>query len=107
MTVIPLAIHVPENLWHAVQALATHEGDANTVILRALEEYITAMGKRLDAGEPVRARSSAISQQWTHGPRYVGLRTPSSGRGCQEGGAQWTNCSKRYPCRSLRSAWSC
>jgi len=29
-----------------VQALAPHEGDINTVILRALEEYITVTGKR-------------------------------------------------------------
>jgi DNA-directed RNA polymerase subunit alpha len=46
MAVATVTIHVPDALWRAVQALAPHEGDINTVILRALEEYITATGKR-------------------------------------------------------------
>ena len=46
MAVVPLTIHLPADLWHAVQSLAPQEGDTNTVILRALEEYITASQKR-------------------------------------------------------------
>ena len=42
----------PADLWHAVQHLAPEEGDANPVILRVVEEYITASRKR-----PGRARS--------------------------------------------------
>jgi DNA-directed RNA polymerase alpha subunit len=43
---MPMTIHIPEALWRAVQALAPDEGDANTVILRALEECITASAER-------------------------------------------------------------
>ena len=46
MAVTPLTIHLPNDLWRAVQALATQEGDTNTVILRALEEYVTGSSKR-------------------------------------------------------------
>ena len=46
MGAVALTIHLPEILWHAVRALAPHEGDANTVILRALEDYITGTAKR-------------------------------------------------------------
>ena len=46
MAVTPLTIHLPGPLWRAVQALAASEGDPNTVILRALEEYVTATQKR-------------------------------------------------------------
>jgi DNA-directed RNA polymerase alpha subunit len=46
MAVVPLTIHLPNDLWRAVQSLATHDGDTNTVILRALEEYVTASSKR-------------------------------------------------------------
>ena len=42
----------PADIWHAVQHLAPEEGDANPVILRVVEEYITASRKR-----PGRARS--------------------------------------------------
>ena len=35
-----IAIRLPDDLCGAVQALAPEEGDANTAILRALEEYI-------------------------------------------------------------------
>ena len=46
MAVVPVTAHLPAALWRAVQALAPQEGDTNTVILRALEEYITATAKR-------------------------------------------------------------
>lgn len=46
MAVVPFTMHLPADLWHAVQAVALHDGDANTAILRALEEYITATRKR-------------------------------------------------------------
>ena len=46
MPAVQVTLHLPAALWHAVQALAPHEGDTNTVILRALEEYITATAKR-------------------------------------------------------------
>jgi DNA-directed RNA polymerase alpha subunit len=46
MPTVRVTIHLPNDLWRAVQALAPEEGDANTVILRALEEYITATAKR-------------------------------------------------------------
>jgi len=46
MPAMPMTIHIPEALWRAVQALAPDEGDANTVILRALEECITASAER-------------------------------------------------------------
>ena len=46
MALVPLTIHLPADLWSAVQALAPHEGDPNTVILRALEEYVSATHKR-------------------------------------------------------------
>ena len=65
--VVPVTIHLPDTLWRAVQALAIDEGNTNTVILRALEAYITATGKRLDARGTVRARSSVIPRQWAHG----------------------------------------
>jgi DNA-directed RNA polymerase alpha subunit len=46
MPAVPITIHLPAALWHAVQALAAHEGDPTTVILRAVEEYITTSLKR-------------------------------------------------------------
>jgi DNA-directed RNA polymerase alpha subunit len=46
MAVVPFTMHLPADLWHAVQAVALHDGDANTVILRALQECITASRKR-------------------------------------------------------------
>ena len=46
MPPIHTTIVLPENLWHAVQLLAKEEGDANTVILRALEEYVTDTRRR-------------------------------------------------------------
>jgi DNA-directed RNA polymerase alpha subunit len=45
-------MHLPDDLWRAVQALAPEEGDANTVILRALEEYVTATRKRPGRPQP-------------------------------------------------------
>ncbi len=46
MPTVQLNIGVPEALWQAVKALAPQEGDTNTVILRALEDYVTATAKR-------------------------------------------------------------
>jgi DNA-directed RNA polymerase alpha subunit len=45
MPVVSLTIHLPDTLWRAVQALAPEEGDANTVILRAVEEYVATAAK--------------------------------------------------------------
>jgi len=42
MPAVQVTIHLPADRWHAVQALAPREGDATTVILRAVEEYVTA-----------------------------------------------------------------
>ena len=42
MPIVPVTIHLPDALWRAVQALAPGEGDPATVILRAVEEYVTA-----------------------------------------------------------------
>jgi hypothetical protein len=42
MAPVHVTVHLPATLWRAVQALALHEGDATTVILRAVEEYVTA-----------------------------------------------------------------
>jgi hypothetical protein len=39
MTVVPATLHLPDDLWHAVQALASQKGDPITVIRRAGEEY--------------------------------------------------------------------
>jgi Bacterial RNA polymerase, alpha chain C terminal domain len=46
MSTVQVTIHLPDTLWRAVQALAPQEGDTNTVILRALEEYVTSTHKR-------------------------------------------------------------
>jgi DNA-directed RNA polymerase alpha subunit len=41
MSARSLTVRLPENLWRAVQVLTPHEGDPDTVILRAVEEYVT------------------------------------------------------------------
>jgi len=46
MPAVQVTLHLPDDLWRAVQALAPQDGDTNIVILRALEEYITATAKR-------------------------------------------------------------
>ena len=46
MPSVRVTVVLPEEIWHAVQLLAADEGDANIVILRALEEYITGTRKR-------------------------------------------------------------
>ena len=46
MAVVPVTAHLPADLWRAVQALARQEGDIPTVILRALEDYVTAQKRR-------------------------------------------------------------
>jgi len=45
MPVTQVTVHLPDGLWQAVQLLAKDEGDANTVVIRALEEYVTATRK--------------------------------------------------------------
>ena len=52
MVAVALTVHVPDTLWRAVQALAPHEGDTSTVILRALEDYVTATHKRRGRQRP-------------------------------------------------------
>jgi len=56
MPAVPVTIHLPDELWRAVQALAPHEGDTNTVILRALEDYVTATQKRRGRQRPGKYR---------------------------------------------------
>ena len=46
MPAVPITLHLPAALWRAVQALAPEEGDTNTVILRAVEDYVTGSRKR-------------------------------------------------------------
>ena len=46
MPVTQVTVRLPDGLWQAVQLLASDEGDANTVIIRALEEYVTATRKQ-------------------------------------------------------------
>ena len=46
MPLVQGTLHLPDVLWRAVQLLATQEGDTNTVILRALEEYVASAQKR-------------------------------------------------------------
>ena len=41
-----VTIWVPGELWNTVQLLAATEGDANTVIIRALEQYVTDSRKQ-------------------------------------------------------------
>jgi DNA-directed RNA polymerase alpha subunit len=48
MSVVPITIHVPVTLSRALQALAPREGDPNTVIHRAVEEYVTAASQKQD-----------------------------------------------------------
>ena len=50
MAVVSLTIDLPDTLWRAVQLLAHQEGDTTTVILRALEEYVTAAAQRRGRG---------------------------------------------------------
>jgi hypothetical protein len=47
MTIVALTIHLPEDLWRAVQALASNDGDTNTVILRAAGEYVATAARTL------------------------------------------------------------
>jgi len=48
MSAVPITIHVPAALSAALQALAPREGDPNTVIHRAVEEYVTAASQKQD-----------------------------------------------------------
>ncbi len=40
MPLVRATVWLREELWQAVQALAPEESDANTVVIRALEEYV-------------------------------------------------------------------
>jgi len=46
MALTQTTVRLPYDLWRAVRVLASNEGDVNTVIIRALEEYVTATQKR-------------------------------------------------------------
>jgi hypothetical protein len=64
MTGVSITIHFPAPLWHAGQALAPHEGDVPTVMLRAVEEYVAAAPKRHDARDSqgkIRRDPNAVS----------------------------------------------
>lgn len=68
MATVALTVHVPDDLWRAVQVLAPHEDDTNSVILRALEEDTTATQKRRGRQRPgksqqlVRALSRPVAE---------------------------------------------
>jgi DNA-directed RNA polymerase alpha subunit len=46
MAVVETTVYLPEELWQAAQMLAAYDGDVNTVIIRALEEYLTCSHRR-------------------------------------------------------------
>jgi hypothetical protein len=52
MTVVRMTLCVPRALWEAVQARVPCEGDANTVIIRAVEEYLAGSRQRLRGDRP-------------------------------------------------------
>ena len=52
MPVTQVTVHLPDGLWQAVQLLAKDEGDTNTVILRALEDYVTTTRKHRGRPQP-------------------------------------------------------
>jgi DNA-directed RNA polymerase alpha subunit len=52
MPSIQATVWLPAELWKAVEMLAADEGDANTVVLRAVEEYVTATRKRRGRQRP-------------------------------------------------------
>jgi len=58
MPVVPITIHLPVAPWRALQALAPREGDPNTVILRAVEEYATPR-QRTRAADPGSIKASS------------------------------------------------
>lgn len=47
MAVVRMTLCLPRALWEAVQARAPVEGDANTVVIRAVEEYLAGSHQRL------------------------------------------------------------
>ena len=52
MAVTPVTVSRPDELWRAGQARAVLDGEANTVILRALEEYLATSRRRLAGKRP-------------------------------------------------------
>ena len=51
MPSVRTSVWLPEELWKAVQRLARDEGDANTVFLRAVEEYLVLSHRRRNRGQ--------------------------------------------------------
>ena len=52
MPVARVTVHLPDHLWQAAQLLPKDEGDANTVVIRALENYVTATRKHRGRPRP-------------------------------------------------------
>ena len=52
MAVVRMTLCVPRALWEAVQARVPHEGDANSLIIRAVEEYLAGSSQRLREDRP-------------------------------------------------------
>ena len=52
MAVVRMTFCMPRALWEAVQARAPYEGDANTVVIRAVEEYLAGSRQRLEGDRP-------------------------------------------------------
>jgi DNA-directed RNA polymerase alpha subunit len=46
MAVVQTTVYLPEELWHAMLLMAVTEGDVNTVVIRALEEYLARSRRR-------------------------------------------------------------
>ena len=59
---VQVTVSIPGELWHAVHALAPHEGAALTVILRAGAEHARTAAMRRDARVIIKARSHAIGR---------------------------------------------
>ncbi len=52
MPAIGTTIWLPEELWRAVQAVTPEEGDANIVVLRAVEEFVLRSHRRRTRARP-------------------------------------------------------
>jgi hypothetical protein len=52
MAVVRMMLCLPRVLWEAVQARVPHEGDANAVIIRAVEDYLAGAHKGLGRDQP-------------------------------------------------------
>ncbi len=56
MPPVQATIQLPDEVWKAVQALAVVEGDTNTVIQRAVEEYLLRLHRQRDRGQPAKCK---------------------------------------------------